>query len=51
MSPDEVVQLIGGVGFPILVAWYFMTKLNKSMEILNATLLKVLEKLGGHDGS
>jgi hypothetical protein len=32
VNTTEIVSLVSSVGFPIVVAWYFMTKLNRAME-------------------
>lgn len=53
---QEIINVVGSVGFPIVVAWYFITKMQKTLEIViqsvnnNTTTIKLLvQKLGGED--
>lgn len=53
---QDVVNIVSSVGFPILVAWYFITKMQKTLEIViqsvnnNTTTIKLLvQKLGGKE--
>lgn len=38
-------QLIGNVGFPSLVAWYVLTRINKNLERLNETMDKLERRI------
>lgn len=50
---QDVVNIIGSLGFPIAVAWYFITKMQKTLEIVtqsianNTTAIQLLmQKMG-----
>lgn len=38
MSEQTIINLIGSIGFPIIVTLYFMFSLNKSLESLKNTV-------------
>lgn len=55
MPTSEIVALIGSIGFPIVVAWYCLTKLNKTMEentkAINALTQVVTKLCEQHDNT
>jgi len=52
MNIDQIATLIGSVGFPIVVAWYLLTKLKQSLDAntesnkqISIVLAKICERL------
>ncbi len=52
MTIGEIASLVSSVGFPIVVAWYLLTRMDKTMKNntdaingLHVTLARICEKL------
>ncbi len=46
---ETVITLIGQLGFPIFVAVYFMTQMNKHMQKTNELLTVLVERSEGEE--